>query len=264
MPKIEFTEREVEIHYAIAGEGPPLVMLTGVMGAISFYWKVLLPYLQKEFTLYMIDNRASGQTTDKGKPFTIDDLVEDTIAFIRNFGLEGAPILGHSMGSAIALLLGDRYGSEVGPLILCNCFARINHAAEIVFSSALDLLHEGVPFSKVLWTLTPWFYSPEFIKKERFKLEVFVKQLHIPIEDLERQCQALVNFDASDVLSRVTNETLIIASEGDVLTPLLLAEEMAKAMPNAHLVVIEGGHASTVEQPEALARLVIDFLYRGS
>ncbi len=39
------------------------------------------------------------------------------------------------------------------------------------------------------------------------------------------------------------------------------AEEMAAAIPNSHLVVVpESGHASTLEQPEAVTKALVEWL----
>jgi pimeloyl-ACP methyl ester carboxylesterase len=53
----------------------------------------------------------------------------------------------------------------------------------------------------------------------------------------------------------------VVAAENDTFTPMPLAEEMAAAIPNAELEVIEGAsHAAPVEQPDRIAERVEDFL----
>jgi 3-oxoadipate enol-lactonase len=54
---------------------------------------------------------------------------------------------------------------------------------------------------------------------------------------------------------------LVVAAEHDTFTPMALAEEMAAAIPNAELEVIEeASHAAPVEQPDRIAERVEDFL----
>ena len=55
--------------------------------------------------------------------------------------------------------------------------------------------------------------------------------------------------------------TLVLVGDSDSVTPPDRAEEMASAIPEARLVVIrECGHASTLEQPDAVSRALIDWI----
>jgi 3-oxoadipate enol-lactonase len=148
MATVKMTDRRLEMHYLSQGEGSPLFLLTGLMGSIDFYWKALAPQLAQDFTLIMCDNRASGKTKDDGAPFTINDMVEDTIAFIRHFGHKKVHLFGHSMGAGIAQLLAHRYSSEIDKVILCNSFPRMEKTPQMVFGAAVQLLQAGVPSLK--------------------------------------------------------------------------------------------------------------------
>jgi pimeloyl-ACP methyl ester carboxylesterase len=54
---------------------------------------------------------------------------------------------------------------------------------------------------------------------------------------------------------------LVIAAERDTFTPVALAKEMAAAIPNAELELIEeASHAAPVEQPDRIAERAEDFL----
>ena len=67
--------------------------------------------------------------------------------------------------------------------------------------------------------------------------------------------------DATDLLPSVRVPTLVVAGERDLFTPLARSEEMAKAIPGAELLVLQGGsHAALVEQPETIGAAVEKFL----
>jgi 3-oxoadipate enol-lactonase len=67
--------------------------------------------------------------------------------------------------------------------------------------------------------------------------------------------------DARGFLPDVGVPTLVVAAEHDTFTPMALAEEMAAAIPNAELEVVEeASHAAPVEQPDRIAERVEDFL----
>jgi pimeloyl-ACP methyl ester carboxylesterase len=66
--------------------------------------------------------------------------------------------------------------------------------------------------------------------------------------------------DQRDVLPRITVPTLLIWGEQDVRSPLNVAQQLERAIPNAQLVVIPGaGHVSNLERPEEFNAAVRDF-----
>src|SRR5207249_9433615 len=66
-------------------------------------------------------------------------------------------------------------------------------------------------------------------------------------------------------LPRVTNPTLIIWGREDRVVPVEGGEQYRRGLPNSTLTVLERcGHLPPIEQPDAFARLVLDFLGGGS
>jgi pimeloyl-ACP methyl ester carboxylesterase len=78
----------------------------------------------------------------------------------------------------------------------------------------------------------------------------------------ERQITALVNRpDASAYLGSITCPVLLVVGEEDQWSPVAQHAEMARLLPRPRLEVIPGaGHFAPLEQPEAVAGLVAEFL----
>lgn len=67
--------------------------------------------------------------------------------------------------------------------------------------------------------------------------------------------------DSRPGLAAIRCPTLVIVGDGDLLTPPERAEEIANGMPGARLAVIrDSGHLSTLEQPAAVTRHMVEFL----
>ena len=67
--------------------------------------------------------------------------------------------------------------------------------------------------------------------------------------------------DSRPALAAIRCPTLVIVGDGDVLTPPERAEEIANGIPGARLAVIrDSGHLSTLEQPAAVTRHMVEFL----
>ena len=72
----------------------------------------------------------------------------------------------------------------------------------------------------------------------------------------ERQMRALLNRpDAGPVLRQVKCPALVLTGMDDAWSPPQRHREMAAAIPNSTLVLVEKcGHMSTVERPEEVSR----------
>ncbi len=88
--------------------------------------------------------------------------------------------------------------------------------------------------------------------------------LTVGVEGLMRQTEAIIGrVDSRPSLPAIAVPTLVLVGDGDVLTPLDRAEEMVAAIPGAWLVVVpECGHGSTLEQPEAVNRALVEWITR--
>ncbi|HSV81867.1 MAG TPA: alpha/beta hydrolase [Ramlibacter sp.] len=70
--------------------------------------------------------------------------------------------------------------------------------------------------------------------------------------------------DARPVFSALQCPTLLVCGRQDGWSPLARHEEMQRALPHARLAVIEdSGHMTTMEQPEAVSRALLQWLKEG-
>ncbi|MEQ8228670.1 MAG: alpha/beta fold hydrolase [Rhodospirillales bacterium] len=74
----------------------------------------------------------------------------------------------------------------------------------------------------------------------------------------QRQQTAIINRpDNRPNLAAISCPTLVLCGRLDVMTPPAVHEEMASAIPNAKLVVVENcGHLSPMERPEAVSAVL--------
>ncbi len=76
-----------------------------------------------------------------------------------------------------------------------------------------------------------------------------------------QQAAMLARPDSYDDLVRVKVPTLVMCGRNDPVTPVPDHEAMAAKIPGARLEIIEDcGHLSTIERPEAVNRVLIDWL----
>jgi len=84
----------------------------------------------------------------------------------------------------------------------------------------------------------------------------------VGVDALQRQLEAVMaRVDSRPSLPAIAVPTLVLVGDGDPLIPVDRAQEMATAIPHARLVVVpECGHLSTLEQPAAVNRALIEWI----
>ena len=77
-----------------------------------------------------------------------------------------------------------------------------------------------------------------------------------------RQQRAIIDrIDSRPYLPRIQCPTLVLCGREDVIASVEIHEEMADAIPNARLIVIEHcGHLAPLEQPEQVTRAMKDWI----
>lgn len=190
----------------------------------------------------------------------------DTIAEITAAILRDAPprfaLGGLSMGGYIALEIMRQAPERVVKLALLDTSARPDTPEQIEARRGLmDRVRAG-ELEGVLAQLTPNLLHPDR-RNDRDLIEIPVRMgREIGPEGFVRQEAAITGrIDSRPRLSAIKVPTLVLVGDRDLLTPPDRSEEMAAAIPNAELVVVPGsGHLSTLEQPDAVTRALVDWL----
>src|SRR5687767_10038664 len=95
--------QDLSIHYEIEGKGKPVIILHG-MGNNSQSWKKQLAGLSENNTVIAWDAPGYGKSSDPKEELTEFSQFADILkGFVKALNYKSVTLLGHSMGSAIAL-----------------------------------------------------------------------------------------------------------------------------------------------------------------
>jgi pimeloyl-ACP methyl ester carboxylesterase len=195
-----------------------------------------------------------GHGRSSGLPLsTIADMADWTAALLDAVGAARAWLVGHSMGSLVALETAARHPTTVSALGLIGTAATMTvgpdllKAAEANDHSAVDMVSIwGLGFQAELGgSLAPglWMHSGAQRVLEQCRPGVLFNDLNA--------CNAYQN--ALTAAARVTVPATFILGERDMMTPAKAGKALASALPNARTVVISGaGHMMMVERPDEL------------
>lgn len=112
---------ETDVHYRVAGGGPPVVLLHGIgLDSALVSWRHALPPLAETHRVYAPDFPGHG---DSGRPraryhqaFFLDVLS----SFLEALDLDGVPLVGTSIGGGVAL--GYALEHDVDRLVLADAY----------------------------------------------------------------------------------------------------------------------------------------------
>src|SRR4051795_10665980 len=199
-----------------------------------------------------------GHGRSAGAPLrSIAEMADWTAALLDKAGVSNAKLVGHSMGSLIALETAARHPKKASALGLVGTAAAMSvgpdllKAAEANDHSAVDMVSIwGLGFSAELGgSLAPglWMHTGAQRVLERCRPGVLFSDLSA--------CNAYQ--DALAAAATITVPTTLVLGERDMMTPARAGRALAAAVAISRTVVLAGaGHMMMVERPdEVLAAL---------
>jgi pimeloyl-ACP methyl ester carboxylesterase len=98
----ELDRRGARLRYAVAGDGPPLVLVHGLGGTIE-NWRTLAPPLAERHRVLVPDLPGHGGSSSLPEARDVDALAEAVLGIADDEEIRGAVWIGHSLGGVVAL-----------------------------------------------------------------------------------------------------------------------------------------------------------------
>lgn len=256
----------INLSYQVDGEGDLVVLVMGT-GSPGRVWHAhQVPALRAAgFRVATFDNRGIPPTDECASGMRLADLVGDTAALVESLGGR-AHVVGTSLGARVAQELALARPDLVSRVVLLATAGR-DDPLQLALSRGERALHDqGVAL------------PPEYHAAVSAVLNLSPATLRDPVaardwlDVLEYAGPAagkgvraqLELDDFGDRLAAyrdITVPCLVVGFADDRVLPPHLAREVADAIPGARYEeVADAGHYGFLERPEAVNRLVVDFL----
>lgn len=237
----------------------PALMLSNSLGTDLHMWDAQAALFARSFRLVRYDRRGHGRSGASRGPYTMEQLAGDALAIADVLDLDRFAWCGLSMGGMEGMWLGAHAPARIDRLILSNtcCYYGDKplwnqRIAAVRSIGDLALLSD--------WILRLWF-SPQFLASAAAAVAPFRSMLAATqVEGYIACCEAIRDMDHRDLLPCIRAPTLIIAGQRDQATPVADAHFIQSRIAGAGLKILDSAHLSNVEQPEAYAQSVLEFL----
>jgi pimeloyl-ACP methyl ester carboxylesterase len=243
--------KEGKFSYVEAGEGQPIIILHGLMGALSNFdgvfnyfsnkgYKVIIPVLP-------IYNLPLLKTNVKNLSKFLKD-------FMEYKKIEKAILIGNSLGGHIALYFSKLNLKNVTGLVLAG-------SSGLYEKSMGDTYPKRGNYEYIQNKTQEVFYNPEVATKE------VVDEVYASVNDRSRVIKTLaiaksaIRHNMAKDLPSLNVPSCIIWGKQDSVTPPQVAEDFAKLLPDANLYWIDKcGHAPMMEHPEEFNKILESWL----
>src|SRR5476651_399007 len=238
--------------YVDEGEGEVLLLLHGLMGALSNWedvvnefkgeYRVIIPMLP----IYDLPLLTTGVKT----------LSKYVHKFVKRKGLQNITLLGNSLGGHVGLIYTLAHQEYVKALVLTGSSGLYENAFGGSFPrrESYDFVKEKVAYT---------FYDPEVATKE------LVDEVYQTINDRHKVIRILamaksaIRHNMSKDVHKILVPTALIWGRDDKITPPEVAVEFSQLIPNAELHWIDKcGHAAMMERPVEFNVLLKAFLQK--
>ena len=261
--------RGISVHFTDSGEpwpgAPTLVMGHGLLFS-GWMFHPQVAALRDRYRCVTVDWRGQGDTpaADDGTA-DMDTLTADLVALLDHLGLGAVHYAGLSMGGFVGMRLAARHPERVRSLVLLDTSAGPEDPDKVAQYRLLARVYRWLGIGPVRGKVEPLMFGPHLLASPR-RAEV-VDPWVAKLRTVDRRGMRAAILGVTDrepvvdELPLITAPTLVVVGADDVATPVAKAEAIAAAIPGARLEVVpDAGHSSTVEQPEAVTRLMESFL----
>lgn len=272
-----FQSNGLNLVYETQGTGREVVIVVhGGAGLPHEYFHPMLYNLSLHTKLVYFDRRADMASSHGKQGFaSVDEMSEDLDALRRELGLDRVTLLAHSFGANIALNYAIKYPDNVKRLILVSAAAAVENPGEaekrIVnqlstkemakYRSSEDGTGGAKPCDRVRSRYSV-LYPHYFYKQVPYD---FDRGVYTAYFDAVAKKLALegdrVGLDMSRRLADVKVPVLVVAGRHDVVTLPDRSKELAGALPQSRLVMMEhSGHFPFFEENYLFTEWVRGFL----
>lgn len=243
----ESLKTEGEFTFAEAGEGRPLIILHGLMGALSNFnetfqyfskkgYRVLIP----ELPLYTLPLLKTN----------VKHLAKFIHEFIKFKGLEKVTLLGNSLGGHIALYYTKHYPEDVHSLVLTGSSGLYEKAMG-------DTYPKRGNYEYIEQKTRDVFYDPAIASKELVDEVYGIVNNRITVLKTLTIAKSAIRHNMADDLPNMKQPTCLIWGKQDSVTPPDVANDFHKLLPNSDLFWIDKcGHAAMMEKPKEFNQIL--------
>ena len=246
----ENIQKDGGFEYVEVGNGPVMIVLHGLFGALSNFkdvldhfktkYRVVIP-LMPLYTLPVLNTN-----------------VKSLMKYVRDFidykGYDKVNLLGNSLGGHVALVYASKHPEKVQTLTLTGSSGLYENSMGQSYprKGNIDYVRERVQYT---------FYDPKTATDELVNECFAIVNDRMKTLKILSLAKSAIRHNMADELPKMTMPTCLIWGKQDNITPPEVGTEFNKLMPNSELFWMDKcGHAAMMEKPEEFNKVYDSWL----
>jgi 3-oxoadipate enol-lactonase len=250
------------IHVEDAGKGPAILAVHGLAGG-AYFFGGFSKRLQADCRVVSIDLPGTGRSAAGPSLYSMDSWIEDLGELVAKHIDKPVVIVGHSMGTIVALKAWAAWPQYIRGLIFVGGLPKVRPLIRERLTDRLNTLASAKDLVGFGEQVSPGVFSAATLRDKPEVVTAFERLYELnSIETYDTCCRILLGANAEDIVPTVTVPCTAITGDGDQYAPPEAVTEFLQQIPRpTKLHVIPGcGHLPFLEVPELFASTVKAFL----
>lgn len=254
--------KDTELVLDELGEKETIIFLHG-LGANRKIWTDIPGSLAKKFHILNVDMRGFGESGNKEVPNISFAAWKDDLRFIIDrHTFKQVHLIGHSLGSFIALAVAAEMSEKIKSIVAISCFKSFSAKVSEMFRERAKLvMAEGVSPKMIESAISVGFHQNSI---SRIPDKIMDYKAILSANLAQNYANALLSVDRLSIesaLAKIKCPVMVISGKGDQVIPPHESKEVQENITGAQWVLIEdAGHQVHFEQSEHVANEINKFL----
>jgi pimeloyl-ACP methyl ester carboxylesterase len=277
---IDFQEWEIELHghrviYRIAGAGPPVVLIHGMVNS-SRHWAAVAEQLARDHTVIAPDLIGHGDSATPRGDYSLGAHAAGIRDLLTVIGVERASIVGHSLGGGVAMQFFYQFPQRTERLVLISSGGLGREVSPLLRGAALPGVSKLVSLAAHRGVLGALWQAGQQMRKRGSRQGIYLQAVVRALRPLEQPgareaflqtLRSVIDVhgqrvSAQDRLYLLRDvPTLIVWGERDRTIPLEHGRRAHHDIPHSRFETLpRAAHFPHLEDPDGLAAVLQDFL----
>jgi 3-oxoadipate enol-lactonase len=231
---------------------PTLFLVHGVTLTAALNWGGIVGRLSRQYRVVLVDQPGHGDGLPVGA-FRLEDCADDLAAIAGQLGIDQVVAVGYSMGGQIAQLLWRRHPHLIRGLVLCSTARNVSGSP---WEQSATLMMPGL-VAAAMWMPAAVAMRADMIGSALLESECSPVQRRWALSEMRRTSlvtalsamQAVAEFSSHSWIGSVDVPTAVVVTRHDRIVPSRRQWKLARALPDATVLEIDGGHDVFLHSP---------------
>ena len=250
---------QTTVYYEQSGKGGSRVLLLHGWGADSSLMRPVGKLLEDNHLILIPDFPGHGQSEEPPEPWGVPEYAECVLELLDRLHFAPCAVIAHSFGARIAAWIASERPDVFTKIILTGA-AGIRPPQTEEGKKRAEAYQKWKRAEQTLEKI-PLMKNAALNLKHRIQEKYGSRDYNALNDEMKKTFVKVVHLDLSDRYGKIQQPTLLMWGDKDTETPLWMGQKMEKEIPDAALILLEGGtHFAYLEQLDRFALIAKRFL----